>query len=187
MWYILQFFCMISTSVTLLALAQIFGYLYTDARVFVLSTFFNSILRMGFMTIVIFICARDITQITVNMEVQNTGAMVDERRSRWIKTEYFVRMGISILAGITIITMIWTTPRHDDENEVDQTMNFTALVILLDIDNILGGILQKRIDKLGVNFDYDPLTAEFEFNRAADFFLARKNKFWVQYRIENIL
>ena len=57
-------------------------------------------------------------------------------------------------------------------------MNFTALVILLEIDNILGSILQKKIDSLNVNFDYDPLTAEFEFNRAADFYLARKEKFW---------
>lgn len=70
---------------------------------------------------------------------------------------------------MTILVVIFTTPREEEESIIDQTMNFTALVILLEVDNILGGLLQKKIDLYEVAFDYDAKTIEHEFNRAADF------------------
>ena len=65
-------------------------------------------------------------------------------------------------------------------------MNFTALVILLEVDNILAGVFQKKIDKLEINFDYDPDKLEEQFNRAADFIQTRKKLFPIQNVIEKL-
>lgn len=73
----------------------------------------------------------------------------------------------------TILITIFTTPKDGYEGVIDQTMNFTALVILLEIDNILGELLQKRIDQYEIDFSYNKDTIEKEFNLAADFILAR--------------
>ena len=66
-------------------------------------------------------------------------------------------------------------------------MNFTALLILLEIDNILGAILQTKIDQFDVGFSYDAETVEYEFNRAADFWIERNKKFWIQKKIEDTI
>jgi len=68
-------------------------------------------------------------------------------------------------------------------------MNFTALVILLEIDNILAALYQKKIDLYEVKelFKYDPNTISDEFNRTADFLTARQGKFWIQRYFENLL
>ena len=66
-------------------------------------------------------------------------------------------------------------------------MNFTALLILLEIDNILGAILQTKVDQFDVGFSYDAETVEYEFNRAADFFIERNKKFWLQKKIEDTI
>lgn len=63
-------------------------------------------------------------------------------------------------------------------------MNFTALIILLEIDNILGAILQKKVDLFNVDFSHNAETVEYEFNRAADFFIERNKKFWIQNKLE---
>ena len=83
--------------------------------------------------------------------------------------EFLFRSGITFLAMMTILIVIFTAPREGEENVIDQTMNFTALVILLEIDNILGGLLQKKIELYDVSFAYDEKTIEHEFNRAANF------------------
>ena len=49
-------------------------------------------------------------------------------------------MIINILALIVILFMIFSTKKDQYEGKIDQTMNFTALVILLEIDNILAGV-----------------------------------------------
>ena len=66
-------------------------------------------------------------------------------------------------------------------------MNFTALVILLEIDNILAGVFQKKIDVLDVSFGYDENTIEFEFNRAADFIHKRNIMFYFWGWLEVII
>ena len=76
-------------------------------------------------------------------------------------------------------------------------MNFTALVILLQTDNILGAIFQKKIDSFGFDFAYQgkdedtgmpsDKVPEFEFNRAANFMVQRREKFWCLEIFENLL
>lgn len=57
-----------------------------------------------------------------------------------------------------MLLVILSHPAHDDEGPIDQTMNFTALVILLEIDNILGAIYNKKIEF------YDT-PKQFEYNQ----------------------
>jgi len=65
-------------------------------------------------------------------------------------------------------------------------MNFTALVILLEIDNILAAMLQKKIDQFDIQFKYDKATIEAEFNKAADFITQRQKLFYVQRKFEQL-
>lgn len=55
-------------------------------------------------------------------------------------------------------------------------MNFTALVILLEIDNILAALFQKKIDIYGVadEMKYDKETIAVHFDRTAKFITERK-------------
>ena len=100
--------------------------------------------------------------------------------------EFFLRIMISILAMMTILFVILTTPKGEYEGVIDQTMNFTALVILLEIDNILGAVFQKKIDlyDIGARFAYDKETLPEEFNKCADFIIERQKTFKCQRRLE---
>ena len=81
---------------------------------------------------------------------------------------------------VIIFYTIYTTPAEEAETVLDQTMNFTALLILISLDNELAVLLQKRIDKLDISFEHsehDTFTLKQEFNLAADFYLKRKQLF----------
>ena len=98
--------------------------------------------------------------------------------------EAYIRIGLNVLGAYTIYFMILTGPKDDNESPVDQTMNFTALLILLELDNILGGIFQKDIDSFDIKFDQDPLNLEQDFNRAANFVQERAEVFRIQLKVE---
>ena len=117
-------------------------------------------------------------QIIINLAVRYTGAISKHADSRFIYAESIMRLGITTLALVTIIFTIFSTVPDEYEGVIDQTMNFTALVILLEIDNILAGVFQKRIEKLDIDFAYDPETIEHEFKRAAHFMKKRKSHFY---------
>lgn len=65
-------------------------------------------------------------------------------------------------------------------------MNFTALVILLEIDNILAALFQKKIDIYGVadQMKYNKETIAIHFERTARFITQRQGLFWIQRRLE---
>ena len=170
--------CIISLFTSALALGSIFGELTTGSRIIVLCTFWNAILRICFAMIILFIAYRDIMQIIINLSVRYTGAISKHSDSRFIYVEALLRMGITTLALVTILFTIFSTVKDEYEGVIDQTMNFTALVILLEIDNILAGVFQKRIEKLDINFAYNPETVEHEFRRAAHFMNNRKSYFY---------
>ena len=112
-------------------------------------------------------------QILINLGLRITGAVGPASRSRFMFFETILRMGVTLLACLAILFTIFSSPKDDEESIIDQTMNFTALVVLLEIDNILAGVFQKKIDKLEIEFEYHKDTIEFEFNRAADFLVQR--------------
>lgn len=130
---------------------------------------------------------KDINQVLINMQVRITGAMNLPENSRWAMVEYFIRMTQDILAQITICFMVVTTPKGEDEDVVTQTMNFTALVILLQIDNILGGMYSKKVEFFNMSFEYDKEKAEEEFNKCCDFMQARSKRFYIQEFFESII
>lgn len=108
------------------------------------------------------------------------------KRSRFVMVEFFLRIMINILAMFTILFVILSTPKGEYEGVIDQTMNFTALVILLEIDNILGALFQKKIDiyDIGSKFAYDKESLSEEFNKCADFIIERKKTFKCQRKLE---
>jgi len=94
-------------------------------------------------------------QIIINLSVRYTGAMSKYNSSRFVYLESILRIGLTTLALVTIIFTIFSTATGEYEGVIDQTMNFTALVILLEIDNILAGVFQKKIEKLEIDFTYN--------------------------------
>ena len=165
----LQIMCYLSIATSALALGQIFFSLFKGERIFVICTFENAVLRFCFTYIIFFIGIRDLQQITINLFVRTSGVMMKPSQSRWVMVEFLVRISITILAMMTILIMIFTTSKDAYESVIDQTMNFTALVILLEVDNILAELLQSRIDQYEIDFSYNKDTIEKEFNVVADF------------------
>lgn len=112
--------------------------------------------------------------------------MMKAKASRFVMLEFFIRTMISLLAMITILVVIFTTPKGDNESVIDQTMNFTALVILLEVDNILAALLQKKIDQYDVkeHFKYDPNTIKKHFNKTQEFITDRQGLFFIQRKME---
>lgn len=166
--------CYLSMVASCLALVQIFANLWEFTRILVLSEFDNALLRICFGIIILFITYRDSMQILINLGLRITGAVGPASRSRFMFFETILRMGVTLLACLAILFTIFSTPKDDVEGIIDQTMNFTALVVLLEIDNILAGVFQKKIDKLEIEFEYHKDTIESEFNRAADFMVKRQ-------------
>lgn len=79
-------------------------------------------------------------QILINLGCRFTGAVIPPVQSRWVLVEAIVRIIVTIIAFLAIIFTIFSTPKDDVEGIIDQTMNFTALVVILEIDNILAGL-----------------------------------------------
>lgn len=96
--------------------------------------------------------------------------------SRWMTVETILRSYINFGTIVIILLTIFSMPKDDEENEtvLDQTMNFTALLVLISLDNELAALFDKRIDKLDVVFEHDDSTLKEEFNIAADFYIKRK-------------
>jgi len=95
--------------------------------------------------------------------------------SRWMVTETLIRSWVNLCVLFVIMCTIFTTPKEGEESVLDQTMNFTALLILIDLDTIFAQLLTTQIEKLNISFEYDPETLEDDFNRAAEYHLERKD------------
>ena len=179
--------CILSLITSGLALGQIFSYLVAGERIFVLCTFENACLRLCFTAIIILIGMRDIAQIQINLFVRTSGAMMGADGSRFVMVEFLVRTCISLLAMMTILIVIFTTPKDAYESVIDQTMNFTALVILLEVDNILAALFQKKIDSYNIDFGYNKDTIEEDFNKTADFMTKRQSLYPIQRFFEKTI
>ena len=130
---------MLSLLVSFLALTQIFSGFLSD-RAFVLSPFINTILRICFGIIILFIAYRDAMQIMINLSCRISGVVCPPSSSRFIYVQSLIRIIITILAVLAILLTIFSSAKDEPEGVIDQTMNFTALVILLEVDNILAGV-----------------------------------------------
>ena len=69
-------------------------------------------------------------------------------RKRMLVPLYFnntFRVFISNLATLALTIFIWTIDGEGSENVLDQIKDFTALVIIIQIDDQLSGILDQEI------------------------------------------
>lgn len=150
--------CTLTNFTASLALILIFGQFISGDRLICLVPVDNSILRILFIIIVLLISLRDLAQIRINMSIRYSGVVYDVENSWTLFMESWIRQTINLYSTLTMLLVILSHPAHDDEGPIDQTMNFTALVILLEIDNILGAIYIKKIEF------YDT-PKQFEYNQ----------------------
>ena len=160
------------------------------SRKIILSSFENALLRICFASIIMFIAYRDFIQIMINTSVRYTGATSDFDNSRFIFVESMMRIGVTMLALLTILFTIFSSPSDEFESIIDQTANFTALVILMEIDNILAEVFSKTIEKLDVDLTIHQENIKIEFKRAADFVTKRcahyNNWIWFEVAVVSI-
>lgn len=112
---------------------------------------------------------------------------MEVKDSRWMVTETLIRSWVNLCVLFVIMCTIFTTPKEGDESVLDQTMNFTALLILIDLDAIFAQLLAVQIEKLNISFEYDPDTLEAEFNRAANYMQERQEQFYCWEACEKAL
>lgn len=58
-----------------------------------------------------------------------------------------------------IFYVIFTTPVDYYEGILEQVVNFSALLVLIDIDNMLASDLEKVVEKFDIDFTYNKETA----------------------------
>lgn len=71
------------------------------------------------------------------------------------------------------MVVVFTTKKGEYEGIIDQTMNFTALIVLIQLDNLVAGRYQNLIDNFEVDFKYKPETFAEEFKKCAEFMKER--------------
>lgn len=112
--------CVLSLFTSSLALASIFDELVVKQdRKLVLCSFYNALLRICFAAVILCIANRDIMQIIINLSVRLTGAVSLPEDSRFIYVEAILRISLTILALITILFVVFSTPRDEYEGIID--------------------------------------------------------------------
>lgn len=180
--------CILTYVTAFMAIFLIFKQFVSGDRLICLVEVDNSFLRILFAIIVLMICIRDLIQIRINTAIRYSGVMNSVDQSFTLYFETWVRRLVNLYAVMNMLIVIFTHPADDAEGPIDQTMNFTALVILLEIDNILGAMLEKKVSFYEVDkqFDYNAETVEKDFNKMADFILDRKEFYPCWTTFENI-
>jgi len=128
-------------------------YLKSGARLIALASWENAVLRFAYAAAIILVAANDFEHINITQAVRSSGATTAAGESRGIFFETLGRSLVNILVFFTILFTIFTTPADEDETVLDQTMNFTALLILVDLDSIFSSLAMFSIDKLEIRFD----------------------------------
>lgn len=109
---------LLSLLVSFLALSQIFsGFL--QLRALVLSPFINTILRICFGIIILFIAYRDAMQIMINLSCRISGVVCLPEDSRFVLVQSVVRIFITILAVLAILLTIFSSAKDEPEGVID--------------------------------------------------------------------
>lgn len=109
---------LLSLLVSFLALSQIFsGFL--QLRALVLSPFINTILRICFGIIILFIAYRDAMQIMINLSCRISGVVCSPEASRFVLVQSLVRILVTILAVIAILLTIFSAAKDEPEGVID--------------------------------------------------------------------
>lgn len=74
-----------------------------------------------------------------------------------------------------IFFVIFTTPKDEYEGVVDQVMNFAALLVLIEVDDMLASSLEKTVEKFDIDFGYNKETEKEDFVKCASYIKKRKD------------
>jgi len=94
----------------------------------------------------------------------------------------FIRHGISVVTLVILSFYLFTTDVNNEEGILDQVKDFTALVIIVDIDNMLVGYTDTKKDELELKcFD---MKLKDKFRRHYDYTmkLQENSCIWATYR-----
>jgi len=141
------------------------------ARKFALSSWFNWLLRLCF-TAVIFKCLEnDFEAIKSDRAVFECGLTVKGLKTGTKKMySYFKSIYRELITHMSLIVITWylfTSDAEGQETVLDQVKDFTALVIIVEIDNMLVGFSDICLDQLDIK--YKERTLEEKFTRYANF------------------
>lgn len=150
--YTSLFFSSLSIAISSLAIIQLGLYFWTGDRLIALAKWDNALLRFSFAAAICFIMLNDERNVLICQSARSTGAVMEVSDSRWMVTETLVRSWVNMCVLCVIMCTIFTTPKEGDESVLDQTMNFTALLILIDLDTIFAQLLSTQIEKLNISF-----------------------------------
>ena len=96
--------------------------------------------------------------------------------------QVFIRHGISVVTLVILSFYLFTTDVNNEEGILDQVKDFTALVIIVDIDNMLVGYTDTKKDELELKcFD---MKLKDKFRRHYDYTmkLQENSCIWATYR-----
>lgn len=74
-----------------------------------------------------------------------------------------------------IFFVIFTSPKDEYEEVVDQVMNFAALLVLIEVDDMLAASLEKTVEKFDIDFGYNKETVKEDFVKCASYIKKRKD------------
>lgn len=135
------FFSWLSIAISSLAIIQLGLYFITGDRLIALAKWDNALLRFMFAAAICFIMMNDERNVIIAQSLRSTGAVMDVKDSRWMVTETLIRSWVNLCVLFVIMCTIFTTPKEGEESVLDQTMNFTALLILIDLDTIFAQLI----------------------------------------------
>jgi len=124
-------------------------------RRFVLDHLAGWILRIGFLLCVWRLVTADKKSLLINRAAfflikRGEGTQYSAFQNALLKFENMFRMTLSILIIFIIPYYIFTIDDDGEESRVDQVKDFTALIILIDLDNTLAPTAGVNFDKLGI-------------------------------------
>jgi len=130
-------------------------------RRFVLDHLAGWILRIGFLMCVWRLVTADKKSLLINRAayflVRRKADTAWQRFKNWIlKLENAFRMTFSLILVFVIPYYLFTIDDDGEETRVDQVKDFTALIILIDLDNTLAPTAGVNFDKLAI-FDHHSL------------------------------
>ena len=119
-----------------MCLVYVFKIIWNE-RKFHLNSIENWFLRIGFSVCIYKICSNDLYSVEVIRSISDCGLYRNKNNTIliFIYMVNSLRVYISCLSTIAITIFIWSIDKDGYENVLDQIKDFTALVIIIQIDD----------------------------------------------------
>ena len=146
-----------------LCIAYVAHMIYLARRKIALMSFFNWVLRMLFAFAIKVIIGDDHYSILADRAMFNSGIVeVGPVRRVMNSMAAIARQGVNMAALVFITVFVITTDAEGEETVTDQIKDFTALVIIVEIDNMLAVCSRYTYEDLGLKYREVTLIKKFD-------------------------